>query len=192
MPNTPTPLKRRLNDAFGRLWKLHWVMAACFVVIYLLGMVMARLPREVFFRGSLYNVHKSFGVLVLGLLLLRVFTLLQVMAKKYLKRSPRLTPHWIKTFSLHLVLYLLMLIVPISGIFLSNTGGHEIPFFFVTLPNWFEENPSVGAIAHDLHFWLSYTLLALVVLHIIEQRQFLRRTWKRTFKDNSTKQITKL
>ncbi|NMG22913.1 hypothetical protein DP116_27185 [Brasilonema bromeliae SPC951] len=94
-----------------------------------------------------------------------------------------------------------MLVVPISGIFLSNTGGHEIPFFFVTLPNWFEENRSVGAIreasslrliAHSLHFWLSYTLLALVILHIIEQRQFLRRTWKRTFKDNSTKQITKL
>ncbi|MBW4629744.1 MAG: cytochrome b/b6 domain-containing protein [Brasilonema octagenarum HA4186-MV1] len=185
MPNTTTPLKARLNDAFGRLWKLHWVMAACFLIIYLIGMVMARLPREVFFRGSLYNVHKSFGVLILGLLLLRIFTLLQVMAKNYLKRSRRFTPQWIKTFSLHLVIYLLMLVVPISGIFLSNTGGHEIPFFFVTLPNWFEENRSVGALAHNLHFWLSYSLLALVALHMIEQRQFLRRTWKQIFKENT-------
>ncbi|MGI2906003.1 cytochrome b [Tolypothrix sp. VBCCA 56010] len=185
MSHTTTPSKPRSN-LFGRLWKLHWVMATCFLVIYLIGIVMARLPREVFFRGSLYNVHKSFGVLVLGLLMLRIFILLQVMARKYLKRSPRLTPQWIKTFSLHLLLYLLMLIVPISGILLSNTGGHDVPFFFVTLPNWFEENRSITAIAHNLHFWLSYTLLALVALHIIEQRQFLSRTWKRMTK------ITKL
>lgn len=54
--------------------------------------------------------------------------------------------------------------------------------FFVTLPNWFEENRSIVAIAHNLHFWLSYSLLALVALHMIEQRQFLRKTWKRIFK----------
>ncbi|WP_414587616.1 hypothetical protein [Scytonema sp. PCC 10023] len=33
------------------------------------------------------------------------------------------------------LLYLLMLIVPMSGILLSNTGGHDVPFFFVRLPN---------------------------------------------------------
>jgi cytochrome b561 len=168
-------------------------MAACFLVIYLIGMVMARLPHEILFRGSLYNVHKSlsFGVLVLGLLLFRILTLLQTFGKTYLKRSPRLTPHWMKTFCLNLLLYLLMLIVPMSGILLSNTGGHDVPFFFVTLPNWFEENRSIvaiaegtalRAIAHNLHFWLSYTLLALVALHMVEQRHFLRRTWKRIFK----------
>ena len=185
MSNITTPAKRQ-NHLFGQLWKLHWVMAACFLIIYSIGIVMARLPREVFFRGSLYNVHKSFGVLVLGLIILRIFLLLQVMTRKYLKRSPRVTSQWIKTFSLHLLLYLLMLIVPISGIFLSNTGGHDVPFFFVTLPNWFEENRAFGAIAHNLHFWLSYTLLALVALHIIEQRQYLSRIWKRMTK------ITKL
>ncbi len=179
MPPTTASSTPRLAHAFRRLWKLHWVMAACFLTIYLLGIVMARLPREVLFRGSMYNVHKSFGVLVLGLLLFRVFTLLQVYGRKYLKRSPKLTAHWIKTISLHSLIYVLMLVVPISGILLSNTGGHEIPFFFATLPNWFEKNPSVAAIAHDLHFWLSYTLLSLVALHLAEQRSFLRKTWKR-------------
>lgn len=182
LPDTPIPSKPRLNNAFGRLWKLHWVMAACFLVIYLVGIVMARLPREVLFRGSLYNVHKSFGVLVLCLLLFRIFTLMQVFGGKYQKRSPRLTPHWIKTFSFHCLLYVLMLVVPISGILLSNTGGHDVPFFFVTLPNWFEENRSIAAKASNLHFWLAYTLLALVALHMVEQRQFLRKTWKQTFK----------
>lgn len=154
-------------------------MATCFLAIYLVGMLMVRLPHQVVFRGSLYDFHKSMGVLVLGLLLVRIFTLLQVFSKKYLKRKPTLTRQWIATLALHAFLYCFMLVVPISGIWLSNAGGHEIPFFFITLPNWFQENRAIAHIAESLHFWLAYTLLALVVLHAIDQRQFLKRMWRR-------------
>jgi cytochrome b561 len=154
-------------------------MATCFLAIYLVGILMTRLPREVVFRGSLYNVHKSIGVLVLGLLLVRIFTLLQVFGKKYLKRKPRLTRQWVATVALHACLYCFMLVVPISGIWLSNAGGHDVPFFFIKLPNWFQENRAIAHLAESLHFWLAYTLLALVVLHVIEQHQFLKRTWRR-------------
>lgn len=182
MHYTPTPSKSRFTHAFKRLWKLHWIMAAFFLVIYLVGIMMTGLPPEVPFKGSLYEVHKSFGILVLGLLLLRIFTLQQAMAKKYLKQSPKLTPQWIKTFCLHLVLYLLMLVVPISGILLSNIDVHEVQSVFMTLPNQFEENLSIEDFAHSLHFWLAYILLVLIALHMVEQRQFVRRTWKRFFK----------
>lgn len=175
---TTKPLPR-WTHAFQRLWTLHWVMATCFLAIYLVGILMVRLPREVVFRGSLYNFHKSMGVLVLSLLLARIFTLLQVFSKKYLKRKPILTRQWIATFSLHAFLYCFMLVVPISGIWLSNAGGHEVPFFLITLPNWFQENRAIAHIAESLHFWLAYTLLALVVLHAIDQRQFLKRMWRR-------------
>ena len=172
----------RSTTAFQRLWTLHWVMATCFLVIYGLGIVMARLPREVVFRGSLYNVHKSLGVLVLSLLLVRVFTLLQVFGKKYLKRRPKLTRQWLGGVALHTLLYGLMLVVPISGIWLSNSGGHSIPFFWLTLPDWFPENRAIARTAESLHFWLAYTLLALVVLHVMEQHQFVKRTWRRLTK----------
>jgi len=71
-----------------------------------------------------------------------------------------------------------MLVVPISGIWLSNTGGHDIPFFLIKLPNWFEENRAIAHIAENLHFWLAYTLLALVMLHVLERRQFLKQMWR--------------
>jgi cytochrome b561 len=179
MNQVKTKSLSRWTHAFQRLWTLHWVMAACFLAIYLVGILMARLPREVIFRGSLYNVHKSMGVLVLGLLVVRIFTLLQVFSKKYLKRKPTLTKQWIAIAALHGFLYCLMLVVPISGIWFSNTGGHDIPFFFIKLPNWFEENRSITKIAESLHFRLAYILLALVVLHVMEQRQFLKRMWRR-------------
>ena len=178
MNQLKTKSPSRWTHAFQRLWTLHWVMATCFLAIYLIGIVMARLPREVVFRGSFYNIHKSFGILVLGLLLVRIFTLLQVFGRKYIKRKPKLTRQWIAIAALHAFLYCFMLGVPISGIFLSNTGGHEIPFFFIKLPNWFEENRAIAHIAESLHFWLAYTLLALVVLHVMEQRQFLKRVWR--------------
>lgn len=179
MPETSISSKPRWTQAFQRLWVIHWIMASCFLIIYVLGIVMARLPREVAFRGSFYNTHKSFGVLVLVLLLIRVFTLLQAFGKKYLKHSPRFSPVWIRNVILHSILYLLMLVIPISGIWLSNSGGYPIPFFFVTLPNVFAENRAAGAIAHDFHFWLSYTLLACIGLHLIMQQNFLKRNWKR-------------
>lgn len=182
MQQTTTPLKPRWTQAFQRLWALHWVMAACFFVIYAIGMVMARLSHDVSVRGSLYTLHKSFGVLVLSLLLIRILTLLQAFGRKYLKRGPRLTPHWMQTFVLHGLMYLMMLVVPVSGIILSDAGGHPIPFFWVTLPDLFAENRSVAAIAHSLHFWLAYTLLVFVGLHLVEQHRFLQRTWKRLFK----------
>jgi cytochrome b561 len=169
----------RWTQAFQRLWKIHWIMAACFLAIYLIGIVMVRLPHEVVFRGSLYNVHKSIGVLVLGLLLVRIFTLLQAFGKKYLKRKPKFTPSWILTTALHGFLYCFMLVVPISGIWLSNAGGHDVPFFFITLPSWFEQNRSLAELAENLHVWFAYTLLSLVGLHMAEQQQFVKRLWKR-------------
>jgi cytochrome b561 len=104
-------------------------MAACFLAIYLIGILMARLPREVVFRGSLYNVHKSMGVLVLGLLLVRIFTLLQVFGKKYLKRKPTLTTQWIATVALHSFLYCFMLVVPVSGIWYQTRLDMTFPSF---------------------------------------------------------------
>ena len=183
MNQVKTKSPPRWTHAFQRLWTLHWVMAACFFAIYWLGILMARLPHEIVFRGSLYNVHKSMGVLILGLLFVRIFTLLQVFSKKYLKRKPMLTMQWIAIAALHAFLYCFMLVVPISGIWLSNTGGHHIPFFLIKLPNWFEENRAIAHIAESLHFWLAYTLLALVVLHVLEQRQFLKRMWRRVVRN---------
>ena len=81
-----------------------------------------------------------------SLLLVRIFTLLQVFGKKYVKRKPTLTTKWTATVALHAFLYCFMLVVPISGIWLSNTGGHDIPFF-IKLPDWFEENRSITRIA---------------------------------------------
>lgn len=179
MLETNLPPKARWTRAFQRLWTLHWVMAVCFLVIYLLGIIMARLPDEFMFRGAFYNTHKSLGILVLGLLLIRVLFLLQVFSRKYLKRSPKISRQWLRNTLLYTMLYVLMVVIPISGVWLSNSGGHSVSLFFIPLPAWFAENRAVSAIAHDLHFWLAYALLACVGLHLVQQWRFIQRFWRR-------------
>lgn len=178
--SVPAATKPRLTSVFKQLWSLHWIMAACFLLLYAIGIVMSRLPDNVSFRGNLFDFHKSVGALVIGLLMLRIFLLLQVFWRKYIHRHPKMTESRIQMVVLHTVLYVLMLGVPLSGFLYSNSGDHDVIFFgLVTLPRLFEVNPGVSDLAHQLHFWLAYIFLALIALHAFEQRKFLRTIWRR-------------
>ena len=116
-----TTSKPRLTSAFQRLMSIHWWMALCYVALFLGGTFMARLDREVSFRGSFYDVHKMIGVLTLALLGWRILVLVQVWWKKYSKRWPMLNGKWWKNVALHSGMYLLMVAVPMAGFLLSNS-----------------------------------------------------------------------
>lgn len=171
----------RKTTAFKQLWSLHWLMAVCILTLYIVGAFMSRLSDDVSFKDYLFDFHKSIGSLVMALLIARIFVLLRMFWSKYSRRQPKLTRSWIKTFTLHITLYLFMLVVPISGFFYSNSGGHDIAFFGIVLPRMFGVNQAVFEFARSLHFWLAYTFLAFIVLHTLEQRKFVRSTWKRMF-----------
>ena len=60
--------KPRQNSAFKHLMSIHWWMFYCYIIPFVDGAFMARLPRDFFVRGSLYDFHKTVGVLTMGLL----------------------------------------------------------------------------------------------------------------------------
>ena len=175
-------LKPKLTSPWEQLWFLHWIMAGCFLILYFVGVVMSRLPDEIAMKDYLFDFHKSIGVLVMGLLLLRIFFLLQVFGRKYLKRQPKLKKQWIQVFTLHFLLYLLMLIVPLSGFLYSNSGGHGVAFFGIAMPNLFQENQDLFPVARSIHFWLSYTFLAFILLHALENHHLIQNFWLRFLK----------
>jgi cytochrome b561 len=94
------PKKPKLNSAFQRLMSVHWWMAGCYLVLFVVGTYMSQLPRTDF-RNTLYDFHKSIGVLTMALLTWRILTLIQVVWKKYTKRLPKFSPQWLKNFALH-------------------------------------------------------------------------------------------
>lgn len=172
----PVSVKSRSNSAYKRLMSVHWWMASCYLILFPLGTFMAQLPREAPFRSSLYDFHKSIGVLSMALLTWRILVLLQVVGKKYMKRSPKITTDWIKTVVLHSSLYTFMWAVPVTGFLLSNSfKANNVKFFGLVLPDIFPKNEAMVEIGRSSHFWLSYTFLAFIVLHVIAQRKFFQR-----------------
>jgi cytochrome b561 len=141
---------------------------------------MARLPREFFVRGSLYDFHKSLGVLTMAFLTWRILTLLRVWWKKYTKRLPKFSKEWYKNFALHAILYVFMWLVPVAGFLLSNSyKSNNVKFFGILLPDLFPQNSAIVDVGRSLHFWLGYTFLAFVILHILDQKKVVRANWRR-------------
>ena len=177
---TQPAAKPRLNSAFKQLMSLHWAMAACYLVLFITGPFMSELPRELFIRNPLYAFHKSVGVLTMALLTLRILTLLRVWWKKYTKRLPKFTKEWYKNFALHATLYVFMWLVPVAGFLLSNSiRNKNVPFFGIVVPDMFPKNPAMVEVGRSLHFWLAYTFLAFVILHLLDQKKVVRANWRR-------------
>ncbi|MFB2921280.1 cytochrome b [Aerosakkonema funiforme] len=174
---------KKKTDA-QNLWFLHWLMAACFLVLFATGAYMTDLPEEVTYGESLYGFHKTLGVVVMSILLARIFVLLRVIQHKYRRRQPNLTGEWLKTFAFHTILYIFMLFVPLSGYFCSNSHGYDVVIFGtgIALPDLFPENKALADFSTSLHFWLSYTFLATIAVHAIDQWKYLRAQTRRLYK----------
>ncbi|MFL9456156.1 MULTISPECIES: cytochrome b [Nostocales] len=159
---------------------LHWVMASSYLVLFVTGSFMARLPRELLFRNSLYDFHKSIAVLTMALLTLRIFILLRVWWNKYTKRPPKFSKQWLKTVSLHTSLYIFMWAVPVTGFFLSNSyKNNNVKFFGFVLPDLFPQNSELVSLGRSSHFWVAYTFLAFILLHTASQWKVVRANCRR-------------
>ena len=178
---THTPVVRpRVNSAFKLLMSVHWWMAGIYVPLFIIGTIMSQLDRGAPFRSELYDFHKSLGVLSMALLTWRIFLLLKISWKKYTRRLPKFTPAWIRNASLHLLMYLFMWAVPIAGFLLSNSfRPNNVKFFGLVLPDIFPPDRAMAEVGRSLHFWLSYTLLAFILLHAVVQWKVVRANWRR-------------
>lgn len=169
----------RKTAAFKQLMFLHWLMAACFLLVYITGMIVPRVNKELFFAELFPFLHQSLGVMVTALLVARIFLLLQVLWRKHLRRFPKATPAWIRLSILHTILYFFMLTAPISGFLLLNCESKAVTFFNVTVPPIFPESKETIGLARNAHFWLSYIFLAFIFLHTLAQWKVVRAIWRR-------------
>ncbi len=108
------------------------------------------------------GLHKSLGVLALLLILLRITGRL---FSRVVTAGHTLQDHIARL--IHLLLYLMMLAMPISGVVMSWAGGRDTHFFsLLTLSGAREKLPAVAGFAHEIHVTLIYGFAALIVIHI--------------------------
>jgi cytochrome b561 len=116
-------------------------------------------------QDSLFVFHKSLGVLILILVILRVINRLIVGAPA---PEPGIEP-WQKTVSsaTHGLLYVLLLAMPIVGYVANSLYGAPTPFFgLFELPPIVAENQPLSETLFTLHRWSGFLLIALVLMHI--------------------------
>lgn len=133
------------------------------------------------FKLDLYLSHKSFGLLVLVLLVLRIFFFVFLKKPKAIKSHKK----WEKALahSVHLLLYGSLLLMPLSGWVMSSAGDYTVQFFGLHLPDIVEKDEALFERANAFHAFLSYALIISIVLHalgalkhhIIDKDETLRR-----------------
>jgi len=143
----------------------HWLMALVIIVAFALAFYMTSLSKEGENRLFFYSVHKSFGVLALILIVARIIN-------RFFHKPPQLpaeVPAYIVKLSkiTHFLLYLLMFLTPISGYLMSNYYGYPVKLFGMVLPTLVTTNFDLAKNFSELHEFFAFTLLALVVLHLL-------------------------
>ena len=157
---------------------LHWTMAAIILGMLAAGLTMVSLDDRVPAKFAiLYPWHKSFGMLILMLVLLR----LTVRLRASIPPLPATLSAWETKGAkfAHGALYTLMVVVPCMGYAMSSsyTQSEGVFFFGVNLPELLLRNDARFEVFQALHRYLAYTLLALVVLHVLGalKHRFLER-----------------
>ncbi|WP_322885407.1 cytochrome b [Sinorhizobium medicae] len=171
---------RNSKDRFGTVTiVLHWTIAVLILGLLLTGLVMRRTEIDPALQFSLYQWHKSFGFIALGLAALQA---LRWLVERSPAPPPTLGPmEQMASRAAHLSLIALALLVPLAGWAVASASTLAIPSFFfnlIVIPHLplprSETSEAFFALAHAT---LAYATLALVAVHAAAAiyHHFLRR-----------------
>jgi cytochrome b561 len=143
---------------------LHWSIAALVIALALLGLLMQELPMSPD-KVRLYALHKSLGLTALALVLLRLGWRLFDRRPPW----PSAMPAWerIVAACAHWLMYLLLLVIPLSGWLYNSAANFPLRWFgLVRIPPLADADPELKALALALHNWSFYLLAVLFVVHV--------------------------
>lgn len=170
---------------------LHWLIALLLLGQFAFGLLLDDIPRGTPARGLYVNLHKSSGILIGLLILLRIGW--RLMHKP--PPLPATMPAWQRHAAgiSHIVLYLCMAMLPLSGYLASNFSKHGIKFFnLVHWQPWGPDDKALYALFNQAHHLAALLLAIFVGLHLlavakhmlIDRDGLLRRMWPaRTVRD---------
>ncbi|MEP6547266.1 MAG: cytochrome b [Gammaproteobacteria bacterium] len=160
MPNQSSPTRYgAVAQAF------HWVIAALVVTQFVLANLAEDLPIGVH-KLALLARHKSFGMTVLMLAILRVLWRLKHRPPQLpaaMKPVERMLAH-----STHIAFYVLLFAMPLTGWLMSSAKNYSVSWFgLFTWPNLIGKNEAAFDLLRSTHGILSEVLFVIAVLHIL-------------------------
>jgi cytochrome b561 len=160
MPNSPPPGR---YTPVAQL--LHWVVAALIITQFALAWSAEDLPLGMH-KLALLARHKSFGMTVLMLAVLRLVW-------RFMNPPPELpggmsAPERLAARATHVAFYFLLFAMPLSGWLMSSAKNYSVSWFGrFTWPNLIAPNEHAFDLLKTTHFYLSYALFAVAVLHVL-------------------------
>ncbi|AWN48653.1 cytochrome B [Methylobacterium terrae] len=142
---------------------LHWITAILVLAVLPLAWIAVSLPASPA-KGFYFQLHKSVGITILAIVALRILWRAwhpappEVYVPRGLAVLGRIN-HWL--------LYLVFLLMPISGFVMSAAAGNTTQYFFLfPIPPFMEKNKAVQDLADQIHLAGQYAVYALVALHV--------------------------
>ena len=183
---------------------LHWLIGIGILFMFVLGWFMTELPKEtpkttsfdIFNLGLItwgveeeqsqrsfyFNLHKSVGLSLLMLIVLRMYW-------RFTHRPPAFLNSmklWEKRLAkaTHHSLYLLMFLIPLSGIIMSAGSKYGIKWFGIKVIPGFDDK-AIRELFYEFHEIFGLLLLLLLIFHIlgavkhsiVDKDGTLRRMW---------------
>ncbi|TVR07676.1 MAG: cytochrome b [Salinarimonadaceae bacterium] len=163
MSETTTATASPAHERYSGLQiALHWATAIIIIGMIPTGMVMTSLDPSPF-KNLLYELHKSFGLIIVGLTAIRLVT-------RWLSGAPPLVPmspvKRAAAKATHIMLYALLVLAPLSGWAATSACCAPVNLFWsipLTLPvsGGFDVAKRIFAV----HYGLTLALAGLLLLH---------------------------
>ena len=142
---------------------LHWLMAICLLAMLFIGvgMVSTIMPKYL----GLVSIHKSLGIAILVLALIRLAVRLRYGAPALPAGLP--APMKLAAQASHYAFYLLMIGMPLIGWGMLSAAAYPVVVFdSVRLPSILPQSDSLHALLWGAHFYLAFAFFALILLHV--------------------------
>lgn len=155
---------------------MHWVMALMIILAIAIGLYCSYLGRGSAERQFLMDIHKSLGMTVLALMVIRI-----PLRGAYGQPASSVEAPWSEkaaSITVHTALYALMLVMPLSGYATSSLEGRTVPWFgLFNWPNLLHDDPSLGRAIGAIHEYSGYALIGLLAMHLaaVVWHRFVRR-----------------
>ena len=154
---------------FQRL--IHWAVAICVLFVLPMGLTLGILGfdglKNTFGMDAtnfIYKYHKTFGVIILGLMTLRLVLRLVLGKPEYDPPLPSVSR--VASRIVHGLFYVLLLVQPMLGWAATAAGGFPIEFFNTTLPKLIGKDKDLSETLYMVHGAVGALILTLIAIHV--------------------------
>ncbi len=169
------------NQRWGFITRiLHWSTATLVLGMLAAGLYAVSLdqstPAGELRYYAVIDVHKSFGLLIIMLVTVRILW-------RRSERSPdwpATTPAWEKILARtsQSLLYLGLFLLPVAGYLWASGFGEPVRWFGLKLPSVVHLSAPQVTLAHHVHIYTAFGLMAVLALHLmgVLKNQLIDRT----------------